>query len=381
MVQPIIRIAWCGLLTMLSTTMSLGADDGPDTPDPSTVLAPAQWQRVDRSVDRALAWLGTQQQADGSFATHETGQPAVTALCAMAYLARGHLPGKGPYGQRLNRAIDYVLSTQKEDGLIALRAPVGQFLSNGPSHTALYNHAIGALLLSEVYGMVQGARSQRIAAAIEQAIAVTRKHQVSFKRHASDRGGWRYARQSHSPADSDLSATVWHLAFLRSARSAGFDVPAEWVDEAIAYIRRCFDAHQGTFLYALQGRDRLISRGVAGAGITSLALAGEHHADIAQQAADWVLARPFDRYNAAVGIYDRYHYSAYYCTQGMFQLGGRHWRQFFPPLVKTLLQHQNRDGSWPPEAAHDGRFGNTYTTALVVLTLTTPNQILPVFQR
>ena len=380
MCHPIVHVTLAMSLT-LSAAIPLFAQDQPRVDsDPADVLTQAQWKQVDQSVDRALAWLGTQQQADGSFATYDTGQPGVTALCAMAYLARGHLPGKGPYGQHLNQAIDYVLSTQKKDGLIALRAPVGQFLSYSPPHTALYNHAIGALFLSEVYGMAQGARSKRIAAAIEPAIAVTRKYQINFKRQANDRGGWRYARRNSS-SDSDISATVWHLAFLRSARSAGFDVPAEWIDEAIAYIRRCFDAHRGTFLYGLQGRDRLISRGVAGAGITSLALAGEHHTNIAQRAGDWVLARPFNRYNVAVGAYDRYHYGAYYCTQGMFQLGGRHWRQFFPPLVKTLLQHQNRDGSWPPEAAHDGRFGNTYTTALVVLTLTTPNQILPVFQR
>jgi hypothetical protein len=50
--------------------------------------------------------------------------------------------------------------------------------------------------------------------------------------------------------------------------------------------------------------------------------------------------------------------------------------------VRTLLENQQPDGSWPADSHwHDGQFGNAYTTALVVMTLGAPNQLLPVFQR
>ena len=76
------------------------------------------------------------------------------------------------------------------------------------------------------------------------------------------------------------------------------------------------------------------------------------------------------------------HYSIFYCTQAMYQLGDPYWQRFFPPLVETLLRHQRRDGSWPAESKrHDAPYGNAYTTALVVLALSTPNQLLPVLQR
>src|SRR2546423_15720322 len=63
-------------------------------------LPPATWQQVEKSVDRGLAWIASQQAADGSFLTLPQGQPAVTSFCVMAFLSRGHQPGVGPYGQR-----------------------------------------------------------------------------------------------------------------------------------------------------------------------------------------------------------------------------------------------------------------------------------------
>jgi hypothetical protein len=66
----------------------------------------------------------------------------------------------------------------------------------------------------------------------------------------------------------------------------------------------------------------------------------------------------------------------------MYQMGGKYWARFFPRTVRTLLANQQRDGSWPAESHFfDARFGNSYTTALVVLSLGAPNQFLPIFQR
>jgi hypothetical protein len=66
----------------------------------------------------------------------------------------------------------------------------------------------------------------------------------------------------------------------------------------------------------------------------------------------------------------------------MYQLGNRYWEDFYPRAVHTLLENQQRDGSWPAEGyPGDGVFGNAYTTALAVLSLGAANQLLPVFQR
>ena len=357
-----------------------GLDAEPTSDDPASVLTPQQWKVVDNAVDRALVFLSRNQRPDGSFIAPAAGQPAITALCTMAFLSRGHLPGQGRYGKQIDRAIDFVLSTQRDDGLFSYRRPVKPVVSNQPSHTALYNHAIAGLLLAEVYGMTDAKRAERIRPAIIRALGLTRACQRKRKRQVSDEGGWRYYyRYAHS--DSDLSVTGWQLMFLRSARNAGFEVPEQQISEAIGYVRRCFDHKERTFLYSQQPGDRYVTRGMAGAGILCLSLGGEHNSDIAHIAGRWILTQSFDQYNRHSSQLDRYHYSAYYCSLAMFQLGGEYWARFYPPLVRTLLRHQGRDGSWRPESGADGQFGNCYTTSLMVLALTPPYQLLPIYQR
>jgi hypothetical protein len=66
----------------------------------------------------------------------------------------------------------------------------------------------------------------------------------------------------------------------------------------------------------------------------------------------------------------------------MYQLGGKYWEEFFPKLVPILLANQQADGSWPPDSQKwDAPYGSEYTTALIVMTLGAPNQLLPIFQR
>jgi hypothetical protein len=348
-------------------------------------LPPEEWAQVEKAVDRALAWLSIQQQPDGSFPTFETGQPAVTSLCVLAFLARGHQPGSGPYGRQLNRAIDYVLKSQQPSGLMTYGSIEPTLVHHGASHTASYNHAIAGLMLTEVFGSVSGEQAKRIKLAVEKALEFTIQiqHQPA-KAYQADEGGWRYIRTYEflSPlAESDLSVTSWQLMFLRSAKNAEFNVPDKVVQSAMAYVERCYDESAGMFYYGLDDRMLVRRRAMVGAGILSLSLGGKHHTKMALQAGDWLLAHPFNFYGPQFVEGDRFHYAAYYCSQAMAQLGGQYWKGFFPPLVRTMLQNQSADGSWLPEQGGDEVFGNEYTTALAVLALTPPLQLLPIFQR
>lgn len=343
-------------------------DRGPNL----TVLSDLQWKQIDASVDRALDFLANNQQSDGSFAAPVEAQPGVTALCVMAFLSRGHVPGHGPYGKAIERGIDFTISTQKPTGMLS-----AVMRNTRPE----YNHAIAGLMLGEVYGMTSGDRSDRVGKAIPMAIRFSRSLQMMRKRNRRDLGGWRYI-EPWGPNDSDLTATSWHLMFYRSARNAEFEVPKEYIDEAMDYVRRCFDPQEKAFVYALAPDDEhYASGGTVGGGIVALAMGGEHHTEIAESCGKWILDNPFDQYNRRRHKDDRYHYSAYYCSQAMFQLGGKFWEDFYPSLQETLLENQNRDGSWDAEASNDGLIGNIYTTSLVVLALTPPYQILPIYQR
>lgn len=342
------------------------------------ILSPQQCRLVDDSVDRALAWLASQQRPDGSFQTLDAGQPGVTSLCILAFMTRGHLPDEGRYGQALNKAIEFVLGTQQTDGVFTKIAPVAGAQGN-PSRAAHYNHAITGLTLSEAYGMTSGRQGRPIRPAIERAIKYASRRLPQPKRSAVYEGGWRY-RTYDSMDDADLTVTSWHLMFLRSCKNAGFEVSDSLVDEALDYVGRLYRPELSTFVYAI--REQNVTRALAGAGILSLSLGGKHGDERAEKAGQFLLLHPFAAYNTKAFPTEHYFYSCFYCSQAMFQLGGRYWREFYPVLASTLIAHQHRNGSWDPDChKYDMKLGRTYTTALAVLALSPPYQLLPIFQR
>jgi len=385
----ILVLANTGVAALPSTNEVLKSRTAPDQTRAGLpeALDPQEWSRVEKAVDHALNWLSSQQQLDGSFTSAITGQPAITSFCVLAFLSRGHQPGPGRYGKLMIRAIDYVLKSQRPDGLLNYGHIEPTFVEWGASQTATYNHAIAGLMLAEVYGSATGDQEARIKQTVEKALQFTFRIQGEpEKRSKQDVGGWRYVtdfyRARPRSATSDLSATGWHLMFLRSAKNAGFPVPDGAVTSALEYVEHCFDQRNGLFYYGLDASDHYSSRGMMGAGILSLSLGGRHQTEIAKRAGDWLLAHPFSVYGATVGGRgDRFSYSAYYCSQAMAQLGGAYWKSFFPPLVKSFLKNQSSEGSWPAEWGGDQIFGPTYSTALAVLTLTPPFQLLPIYQR
>lgn len=346
--------------------------------DPKSVVTVEEWNRIDSAVDRGLAYLARRQHPDGSIDSPITGQPGITSLAVLAFLSRGHVPGDGPYGDQLMQAIDFVLGCQRRDGMLSAAEPEPEHAHDGASHAGNYNHAISALMLTEVYGMLSDERAVRASATIVKAIEFTRKQQTKPKAHPGEEGGWRYIRPRQN-WEADVSVTAWQIMFYRSAKNDGFEVPVTYVDEAMGYIRRGFDTQQNAYVYNNPGGARLATRGVVGGAIVSLALGGEHDSEHARQGAEWVLRARFNHYNQGAGPY---HYGAYYCSQAMFQLGGNYWKSYFPELSRTLVAHQGRNGAWERENDWNGSyFGQTYTTSLAILALTPAYQLLPIYQR
>lgn len=357
------------------------------------ILTQAEWQRIDQSVESALAYLASSQQRNGSFPTKNVGQPGVTSLCVMAFVAQGHMPGEGPYGEQLELALKFIVNCQKKNGMLALVLPNGSTISRNVKHNigspATYNHALSGLLLSEVFAM-GGGDLERNQEAIELAVEATLQMQAWPKRRKDDFGGWRYVNvhDNNGSHDSDLSATGWHLMFLRSAKNAGFDVPQAPIADAVGYVKRCFQSKYNSFIHLATDQQDRRSRGMAGAGILAMAHAGLHDSEEARASGKWLLQQGFANYNESryytspQWTDDRYHYGVFCSCQAMYQLGGEYWGQFFPPVSKVILNNQNPNGSWEPEDhTFDREYGTCYTTALMALTLGAPNQLLPIFQR
>lgn len=351
-----------------------------DIPPNESVLTESQQLSVDQSIDKALKWLITQQEEDGSFPTLPSGQPGITSLSTLAILSTGKIPGDGEMGESLNTAINYVLDCQRKDGLFSLEVPAGGglpgFKHNSSGHAALYNHAISGVLLGEVYGMCSGPRQKRIRTAVERGLVYCFEKQKLAKINAGESGGWRYHGRWN---ESDMSVTSWQIMFMRSASNAGFEVPEENVRQALKCVKTFFDGKEGIFLYRAAKHERFRSRGVVGSGILAYSLAGEHHSPVTKRAGKWLMNESFAEYNEGTGPF---HYGAFYGSQAMFQLGGEFWSSFYPRITTTLVKNQRADGGWAIEQNLNGvAFGRCYSTSLALLALTTPDQLLPLFQR
>ncbi|MFK7742349.1 MAG: hypothetical protein AB8H80_18695, partial [Planctomycetota bacterium] len=250
-------------------------------------------QLIDAELRKAVArgheWLAAKQKPNGCWSelvgykfntdydtTDRRPQPhvGVTALALMSFLAGGHLPDRGRYGDVLDRGLDFVLSSAQDDG---------QLQKHG---TRMYSHAFATLFLAEVYGMVDREDVKRV---LQRSVDLIVDSQNA-------EGGWRYqpfARQS------DMSITVCQVLALRSARNVGIHVPLSTIRNAQNYVYRsavrtndrsyryrthgAYGDQGGSFRYQNREHTRATFP-LTAAGITTLYAAGEYDSPIIRDA-------------------------------------------------------------------------------------------------
>ena len=319
---------------------------------------------TEAAIDRGLKYLADKQTAEGTWPGNIGKSSAVTSLATMAFLARGHTPGQGPYGDHINRSIDFVIKNQKANGLLSA--------TNG----TMYDHGASTVMLCEVFGMVDDTRKPKLEAAIAKAAKVILDAQKVHKSDA-EKGGWRY--QINSP-DSDISVTGWQLMALRGAANCGASVPKDALDDGVSYIKRLVSHKHdgGGFGYQQRGSP---NRARTGTGILSLELLGQHtaeqpHLPEALAGGDFLLKNPFGN-----GDEEYFYYTVYYTSQAANQLGGKYWDGIYPNLRKAVLARQKVDGSWPEGNGGEQSAGKAYSTAMATLSLCVPYHYLPLYQK
>lgn len=319
---------------------------------------------VTRAVDRGIDYLKKTQLADGSWLSPAYGKnTGIVSLAALAFLSRGHEPGRGEQGQAIDRAIAWLLEIQ-QDGLI--------HRDSQDSHGALYSHGIATLLLGEAAGMVDEEMPafENVSRVHRSAVNTILRAQ-NVPKSQGHAGGWRYTVTARY---SDISVSGWQLLALRSAQESGLPVPKNSIERAVLFIRNCA-LPDGGFDYFPGHRESTLGR--TGTGVLALQICGEHHSKEALQGGDWMLKNPLE-WNDPF-----FYYSAYYSAQAMYQLGGTFWERWQPISEKVLLDKQEADGSWrlPPNAPFEVKAGKVYTTALAILSLSVEFRYLPIYQR
>jgi hypothetical protein len=343
--------------------------------------AEGDWEITPQSeaaLERGLAWIAQNQGAEGNWQSNDLG---LVSMGALAFLADGHLPGRGKYGPNVEKAINYVLTHAKPSGL----------LNMADGHRDMYNHGLSTFVLGQAYGMTN---DSRIGGVLERALKLIANTQCQD-------GGWDY-QASVQPNGHDLSLAVMQAKALRSAVDSGFEVPPEVIKLAIKDVREHYSSRGGQQNEAEQQREAgqfTYSKGGGGPTV-AMAAAGVVCLQEFGQYDDWRIAKNMEIIAANVKQLNPHPnrdgrpgleggaYAVYYVAQAMYQVGGTQWKEQYPLFRDHLIACQervpgdmHRDGAW-----HDTKFlggslqGDLYATASSCFALAIPNRYLPILQ-
>ncbi len=307
-------------------------------------------EQVERAIERGIEYLHTRKIPEGGFATAGWGQNvAVCGLVGLSLLGRGYRPGIGPHGELIEHVGRFVLQCSQDSGYLE---SLGK-----SSHGPMYEHGFGTLFLAEYYGASQvAAVRERLSRAVKLILRAQNKN-----------GGWRY---EPAPVDADLSVTVCQIMALRAARNAGFAVPSETIDRAIDYVKRSQNS-DGGFMYQLTG-------GESRAPLTAAAVVAMYNAGLdggpeLEQGIAFLESNVDSIQSMQRNAY--FFYAHYYSVQAFWHRGGDAWKKWYRRLRDTILNMQERDGSWFDNNSSE------YGTAMACLILNMPRSVLPIFQR
>ncbi len=378
-------LAWASL----ATGATVRASDREDPPRPARTTEPARAaaqeggaptaadapgsdeERAARALGRGLEWLAAEQAVveDGSFpgAGGEQNVPVpVSALAALAFMASGSSPERGPYGRNVALATDYLLA---HTDLVPGSPTYGYVESEGDSQSRMHGHGFATIALAQAWSMSpRTPRGQRLQKALGAATALIEKSQGL-------EGGWFYAPRSE--VQHENSVTVVLVQALRAARGAGVSVDPEVISRAVDYIRRC-QTEDGSFRYALSSGETSIA--LTAAGLTILQSAGVYQSSEIERGTEalWrALAHRAELGDEALRVPRFPHYERLYLGQALWQHSDpRLFASWIGGERERVLADQRDDGSW-----FDEQYGACYATAMNCLFLAIPAGLLPIFQR
>jgi hypothetical protein len=342
----------------------------------------------ERAVENSLAWLAKQQTAAGSWEASRFGagrgphadvaelnlsdeqkkvrresgiqaDTGVTALALLSFLAAGYTNEEGQYADHVNRSINWLIDTQREDGYLGGAATY--FAAN-------YCHGMATYALAEALGMQSDSRAApRLRGAVQRAVNYTLGIQLS-----SD-GGWRYNRNS---SEGDMSIFGWQLMALKSAEIAGIRIPEQASERMIKFLQaRSLGADRGLAAYRVgephtpaMTAEALFCKQILGIRRTNRQ---------SIQAAEYLLKQP-----PKLSEWNLYYW--YYGTLAMYQYGGDEWETWNRAMRKVLTESQRTQGdlagSWDPVGPWGPYGGRIYSTAMATLCLEVYYRFLPLYE-
>jgi hypothetical protein len=348
---------------------------------------------AEKSVMLALRWLKRYQERDGRWQESSGNGPvkyggasvAMTSLALLTYLAHGETPASPEFGPTVEKAIQWLIASQRPDG---------KFKNTGGEDKD-YSQPIAAYALCETYALT---KVPMVKVAAEKAIDIIIKGQ-------NPGGLWNYNFGTsgegavHGKDRNDISFGGWCAQALKAASGAGLENPGlkEAIGKAVTGLKGNYRTDMKGFAYT-QGDEANESSSSIGALCMQLLGMGKDPA--VKDAMSVLDAATCDWKTPAV---DNPIYTWYYLTQAKFHTGGSVWdswnNKFAPQLTgnQTIIKNGIKDlkgnnvdiGYWKPCNSRDkptiGAKGEhcqsyVYNTTLSALMLTVYYRYLPTYQ-
>ena len=395
------------------------------------------------AVELSLKWLSDMQLADGHWDAESFGSgrvrvdeqgvernfagrnadTGITALISLSFLGAGYTHQEGKYALSVDRALDWLIRQQDDEGCLAGIA----------SHYArMYCHAMATYALAEALGMqndlvmgpiidpvaISGAEYAAQAASgalltqlgmvphalaiTTNAAAATQAELISYDMRRVDEmrlrsallkavtytisqqdprsGGWRYKLGQ----EGDVSMFGWQMMSLKSAEIAGVTINPKVRRRMVDFLTSVRQGPNG----GLFGYRRSIL--VEGSPTEPVSHIMTAEALFCQQMLgyprDSAASREAVQYilNHMPRLSELNMYYWYYGTLAMYQYGGQPWENWNRVVRDTLIQQQRQDGkfagSWDPSGPWGKYGGRLYSTAISTLTLEVYYRLLPLYR-
>jgi len=364
---------------------------------PRCMAAEGDWEitpESEKSLSMGLEWLAKNQGPKGDWDNPNLG---LVSMATLAFLADGHMPGRGKYGRNVEKALDFIVTNAKPSGLLNIA---------NKQHD-MYNHGLSTFVLGQAYGMT---RDKRLGKVLDRALRLIEDSQC-------DDGGWDY-HAIRKPVTRDLSLCVMQAKALRSAMDSGLKVQPEVIEKAIRSVRTYYypdggfkagegeeqwKKRGGAFSYRPRDKGR-ISLAMTACGVVALQEFGQYddwrissamqtiNRDIKKgdDAFRRLMKNTFEKKSGGPGAdhvpFDAY--TLYYLGQAIYQRGGQDWKECYPVLRDGLVRRQRKAAKNPTEHGcwrtktwwMKKKESQLYGTSIACFVLAIPNRYLPILQ-
>ena len=351
-----------------------------------------------KGIKLGCAWLAAHKNGDGSFGDAKA-IVAFTALSALALMSDGSSINRGPYGEQVRMAIDFLVKLVETPARHDV--PDGFFARPNDISSKMHGQGYATLALASAIGSADEEFAKRIRAVLVKAVRVCEDSQTGT-------GGWGYSPMAATEHEGSVTVTI--AQGLRAARDAGIKVNGAKIRYGLRYLDKSQknlpgQEEDGSFKYSLMQEKS--SYALTSAAISAYALFGEYGSTVEER----------DRITRGINFIKRrlprvirdhewLYYGNFYAAWAAWQKDGdqpdplpgqsygidptsrdierttQFWGPWHSKVYPYILSLQRADGHWNEEVDEDKfNFGELLPTAFAVLTLAIPDELVPIFQR